>query len=77
MKEKLNKDTALARIKVLIDRYFEDVGREVFDDIDMERINLIDEIELALEQVDIETKNIIIEKLRLDEKGKRGVLEWA
>ena len=77
MKEKLNKDTALARIKVLIDRYFEDVGREVFDDIEMERINLIDEIELTLEQVDIETKNIIIEKLRLDEKGKRGVLEWA
>jgi len=76
MKEKIDKETALARIKVLIDRYFEDVGREIFDDIDMERINLIDDIELVLEQVDIETKNIIVEKLRLDERSKKEGLEW-
>lgn len=75
MKNKIDKDTALARIKVLIDKYYEDVGREIFDDIDMERINLIDSIEEVLEQVDIETKNIIVEKLRLDEVGKERVVD--
>lgn len=67
---KIDKDTALARIKVLIDKYFEDVGREIFDDIEIERMQLIEDIEAVLEQVDIETKNLIVEKLRLDEETK-------
>ena len=70
MKEKLDKDTALARIKVLIDDFYSKVGRELFDDIEEERMDLIDEIELVLEQVDIDVKHIVIEKLRLDEKTK-------
>ncbi len=70
MKDKIDKDTALARIKVLIDDFFSKVGREIIDDVDEARMDLIDEIELVLEQTDIETKNIIIEKLRLDEETK-------
>ena len=73
MKE-LNKDTALAKIKVLIDKYFEDVGREVFNDIDFERMKLIEEIDYVLKQVDIETKNLIIERLSLD--NERGERTW-
>ena len=70
MKDKIDKDTALARIKVLIDDFFSKVGREIIDDVDEARMDLIDEIEVVLEQTDIETKNIIIEKLRLDEETK-------
>ncbi len=70
MKDKIDKDTALARIKVLIDDFYSKVGRELFDDIEEERMDLIDEIELVLEQVDIDVKHIVIEKLRLDEKTK-------
>jgi len=69
-KQKIDKDTALARIKVLISKYYEDVGREIFDDIDEERAELIDSIEEVLEQVDIDTKILIVEKLRLDEETK-------
>ncbi len=58
MKEKLDKDTALARIKVLIDDFYSKVGRELFDDIEEERMDLIDEIALVLEQVDIDVKHI-------------------
>ncbi len=67
---KIDKDTALSRIKVLIDNFYSKVGREIIDDVDEARMELIDEIELVLEQVDIETKNLIVEKLRLDEETK-------
>ena len=68
--EKLDKDTALARIKVLIDRYFENIGRELFDDIEAERMNLIDDIEDVLEQVNINLKNIILERFKLDKETR-------
>ena len=70
MTEKLNKETALAKIKVLINKFYEDAGRG-FIDTDVAREELIAEIEDVLEKVDIETKNIIIERLELDKLNNK------
>ena len=70
--QKLNKDTALAKIKVLISKYYEDVGRIVFDDVDEMRIELIEAIEDVLNEVEIDTKRIILEKFKLDKEARKG-----
>lgn len=63
---KIDKDTALAKIKVLISLYFEKVGRgEVENDYNGE-IDLIHDIDNIIDDTDIDVKNIIIEKLELD-----------
>ena len=67
---KITNEEALAKIKVWIQKYFEDVGREIVDDVDSARISLIDEIEDIIYNTEIPTKNIITEKLELDEKAR-------
>ena len=71
---KMDKDIALAKIKVNINKYFEDVGREIFEDIDLARIDLIDEIDDILDKTEISPKDLIIEKFNIEfkkDKNKR------
>lgn len=69
--KKLSQEEALAKIKALISSHFENVGREMFEDADLERRELIDDIDDVLNQTDISVKHLIIEKLELDElKGR-------
>ena len=65
---KLDKDTALAKIKVIIGDYYEKKGRGDFTDsyIDYESDSLIEGIDDILDNCDIDVKNVIIEKLELD-----------
>ena len=73
MKKKYDKDTALAKISVIINDFYSRVGREIIDDVDIAREELIMEIEGILEQVDIKTKNIIVEKLEIDNEVKKDL----
>jgi len=65
MKKKLDKDTALAKIKIRINKYFENVGREVVYDNDEMRIQLIDDIDDIIHNVEISQKHLILEKLEV------------
>ncbi len=72
MVSKLDKDTALAKIKVLINAYFEKVGRGELASEYSGEIDLIHDIDDVLDDTDIDFKRIIIEKLELD-RMKGGI----
>ena len=56
----------LAKIKVLIDNYFQSIGRDEIEDINEARMELIDDIDLVLEKVDIPKKYLIAEKYLME-----------
>ena len=68
--KKLDKDTALAKIKAVINKYYEEVGRNIVEDIDESKQELIDRIDEILNQSEISTKHLVIEKLELDDEIK-------
>ena len=65
---KLDKDTALAKIKVLLGNYYEGLGRGDYDDDYIAEKEVIGDIDEVLEDVDIDMRKVIIEKLELDKK---------
>lgn len=69
--KKINNERALAKIKVKINKYFEDIGRDIFDDIDMARIDLIDDIEDVLGNTEISPKQLILEKFDLENEKQK------
>jgi len=71
MKKKLDKDTALAKISAIIKKHFEDIGREIVDDVETSKDELIDEIDEILNQTEISVKHLVIEKLELDNEIKK------
>lgn len=64
----LDKDTALARIRVLISAYFEKLGRGDIENDYGGEIDLIHDIDNVLYNTDIDIKNIVVEQLELDKK---------
>lgn len=66
MDKKIDKDTALARIKVLINIYFGRVGRGEIEDNYNGEIDLIHSIDEVLDNTEIDTKRLILESLELD-----------
>lgn len=66
MANKLDSETALAKIKVLIGAYYERKGREQFHDSYNVEQEVIDDIDEVLDSCDIDTRKVIIEKLELD-----------
>ena len=66
-------EEATAKIKVLIQSFYEDVGREEFGDIEMERSNLIEEIDEILSKTNISSKHLVIERFRLDENTNEDI----
>ena len=69
--KKYNKDEALAKMKALISNFYERVGREDMIEMDMERSELVEDIEDILNNTDISTKHIIIETLELEKELKK------
>ena len=67
---KLDSETALARIKVLIKRYYEMRGREDSIDSYNEEPQLIEDIDDILSNTNLDLKKVILEQLELD--GDRG-----
>jgi len=71
-KQKFTKDEALAKIKSLISNYFENIGREMMEDTDITRRELIDDIDNILNDTDISSKQLIIERFKLDKLNNGG-----
>lgn len=69
--DKIDCETAIARIKVFINRYFEKMGRSGWEESDNSRISLIDDIDEILDNTNIDRKRIVLESLELD-KMKGG-----
>jgi hypothetical protein len=68
----VNKDIepieAVAKIKLLIDKYFEEVGRG--EDADVLRVELVDEIEGITDRVNIPTKRMILQKFEMEKEDE-------
>ena len=73
MKKKLDKDESLAKIKAMINKYYEDIGREIIDDSEGAKQELIEEIDEVLNQTEISVKHLVIEKLELDNEVKKDL----
>ena len=77
MKKKYDKDEALAKIKAKIGRFYESIGRQEVEDTEEAKQELIDSIDEILNNTDISSKHMIIEKLSEDpEVNKEFVNEW-
>ena len=68
--KKYDKDEALAKIKTKISIFYERVGREE-EEPDVERGELIDDIEDILNNTEISAKHLVIEKLQQDEEYQK------
>lgn len=69
-KKKLDKETALAKIKILINEFYENLGRDMIEEIDIERKELLEKIDDVLNDVELSQKHLLIEKLMGDNKSK-------
>jgi hypothetical protein len=67
---KFDKDTALAKISTIIKTYFEHVGRNMIEDNEIAKEELIYDIENILNQTNISAKHLIIERLEIDSEIK-------
>jgi len=74
MTNKLDSETALAKIKVLIGDYYESIGRGWFNDNSGGEQQIIEDIDEVLDNTEIDMKKVIIERLELDKlvKGVGG-----
>jgi hypothetical protein len=59
---------AVAKIKLLINNYFEEVGRG--EDADVLRLELIDDIEEISDRVNIPTKIMILQKFEMEKEDE-------
>ena len=71
MMKKLDKDEALAKISALIKNHFEQVGREMIEDLDIERKQLIEDIDEILGHTEVSVKHLILEQLKLDDDEEK------
>lgn len=73
--KKYDQNIGLAKIKVLIQKFYERVGRQGGEDIEMdaERSELIDDIEEILDNTEISSKHLIIERLEADDEVKKSL----
>ncbi len=70
MEEKHDKDTALAKVSILISKFYEKKGREDIVEIDIEREELIEDIEDILRNTKISVKHLVVERLEADDEIK-------
>lgn len=70
MKQKTKKYTseeATAKIKILLSDFYENVGRDEVEDLNDEQDALIMAIDIILSQTKISSKQLIVERLKMDE----------
>ena len=78
MEKKFDKDTALAKISARIGNFYERVGRELISEVEIEKQNLIDDIDDVLNQTEISVKHLVIEKLEVDNEIKESLKDkWT
>lgn len=66
MINKFDSETALAKIKVLMNRYYADIGREKYQDVSILSEYLLGDIDEVLDNTYIDRKCVIIESLKVD-----------
>lgn len=67
MKNKIKPEEAVAKIRVLIDKYYEKLGREgkeYSEEMNIVSYELLEKIEEVLNNTDISPKNLVMEKIR-------------
>ena len=73
-KDKLDSETALVKIKVLMNKYFANIGRGDNKEglnIGFLEGEIIGDIDEVLDNINIDRKRIIIESLNIDEKRSK------
>jgi hypothetical protein len=68
--KKLEPIEVLAKIKALISRFYEEIGRSIRDDIEIARDEVISAIDKLLRRTDIPTKLVIVEKLQMEKDNE-------
>ena len=69
---KINPERALAKIKILIDEFYSKVGREIYEDIDEARSELLEKIDEITSNAKIDPKFLIIEKIDYSEEDSKN-----
>ncbi len=70
MKKKYDTNTSLAKIKILIDKHYEGIGREMVEDINIEQKELIEALDEILNSTNLSSRHLIIERLEIDSEVK-------
>lgn len=70
MNEKFDKDTSLAKISARIKKHFEQIGRDMIEDINIKQKELIEDIDEILSKTEISARHLIIEQLEIDSEVK-------
>ena len=65
--KKFTNEEATVKIKVLISSFYENAGRDEFTNSELKRMELVEDIDEILLKTDISSKQLIVERLRLDE----------
>jgi hypothetical protein len=73
MKNKINSDEALAKIKVRISHFYEELGRQNIEETEQERQDLIEDIDDILNQTEISKQHLLMEQLKLDKAFLDGL----
>ena len=68
---KLDSETALAKIKVLIANHYEMKGRGDYNDYYGKEEELLEDIEDVLSKAEIDMRKVIVEKFELDKLGNK------
>lgn len=65
----MENEECLIRIKLLIEKYFEKIGRDEYGDTEEMRINLIDNIDEIVDKAKLDNKSKILIKLDMENNG--------
>ena len=73
--KKYDKDTALAKVSVLIKKHYETIGREGGENIEIGEVKqeLIEKIEEILDNTKISVRHLVIERLEEDDEVKKSL----
>ena len=67
---KYTNDEALAKIKILMNKFYQGVGREEFEDRDTAREDLMEDIDDILNKTNISQKHLIMAQFDKDKEEK-------
>lgn len=68
MINQISYDRILARIKLRLNKYFEDVGRATMCDTEVMKEDCIDDIDTILERIKLDNKLLVLEQLEVDKE---------
>lgn len=73
MNKKISNEEALAKIKIRISHFFEEIGRGNIEETEQEREELIEDIDEICNQTEISKNYLILQQLLLDKAILKGL----